>query len=834
MTDTLYVSTFAAVNRPNATTYEVTWVDLVKVLTTHAQVEQKTDVGLFNFCRFSTPYRSNAHVIDVSALLLDVDDESLETVQALAAKLAPYAHAGHSTFKHGIEPDRFRLRLAVRLDRPVLREEWASFAHGVRSWLGAGLDRCLVIPSQSYYLPACHPTRDKEKLAFAHEGAPLCVQAILAAAPWVEEEKESTPAEWRPELIVGLSELRALPGELAARVAAGGEIAPKGQRHWARRDLVFQFLCEYGPCEPDAELLQVLTQSAEAPRERWVAEFTSGSARAKAEAKHAENEIAKAQAAQSDAGIRAALEAQRKQAAANVIAAQALATAASGVSFSREELKTLALRATKHDASVGALLKLAAKGASLEHDHVGAIPKAGQWLGRQKPATDPALIAKQFEQSFSAAEHLELLKQSITQGQQAVRLREPWRKACSMSDEKIAPHEKNIRVLLLQHEDLQEKLYYNVRSDFICAAGVPWTRGKEAEWSATDSGGAMEWASNVIGSPVSSAQVDAALEGVKKALPTFDPVQVYFARLPPWDGVPRLSTWLHTYAGAPDDSYTRQVARATLIAAARRTLSPGCQADQVAVLEGAQGAKKTSLLRALCPSEDLFLTAEGALSLDNVRLIHKVQGAWIVELGELSGLKRSDTDAAKAFLSERVDVYRAPYGRHNLRRPRRVIFIGSVNRRDYLTDTTGNRRWLPVETSACHPEKLAQDRDQLWAEVLAAEAAGEAHWVEASDEVRAIQASRTTEDAITPQVIECAEFFGEVCYEQIFEYLGVPSERRNSLRVRSILESNGWVQGRQKRLRAGLPFAGLLSSGRTKDFNTQFWTNSVATAKEVP
>ncbi len=821
MQDTLCVSLFEAVNKPQANARIVTWPELVTALTTHTEASEKTSVGLFNFCRFSTPYRSNKHVIDVSALLLDVDKQPLEAVQRLAEKLAPYAHVGYSTHSHGILPGKFSLRLVVRLSRPVLGEEWRSFAAGITSWLGQDLDGCVVAASQSYYLPSCAPGRDK--MAFQHPGALLDVQDVLASAPTVAPDDYEVPDMWRPGRVVGVEQLRELEGNTAVRLLGGEKLVPAGERknHVARRDLVFQFLCKHGPCEPDAELLQLLVNSAQASRETWVGEFTRGSARAKAEAVHAREKAAQEQGEAWATALEAGKKAKEAEAQAFISKALTEAKAEANQAFNADVVKSIAKKC-KNEAVKSFLL--AAVGGDVPDGLEGAAKESGVLLGRKEAGRDLGTLKKPFEKL--GHDHLKAqleLYAGIELGQAQARHKEDWRKACSMNEDKIVACEKNARVLLLMHEKVKGQLVYNVRSDLLCVGAVPWPRGKRSEWTSTDSGGAMQWISDIVGTPVSSSQVDAALQGVKEALPTFDPAEACLLSLPAWDDAPRLDTWLHVYAGAEDNAYTREVSRCSLIAAVARTLNPGCKVDQVVVLEGAQGAKKTSLLSALCPVDGLFLTAEGALSLDNVRLVHKLQGSWIVELGELSGLKKSAQEAAKAFLSEQIDNYRAPYGRHQLVRPRRYVFFGTTNHADYLSDPTGNRRFLPVPVSVCRPEAMRQDRAQIWAEALAAYRNGAQWWVDASPEVRAIQDSRVETDAIESQVLECAEHYGEVTYEQLYGYLGVPTDRQQAGRLSRILLHHGWKQGNRKTAEIEIPVQNVFAGMKKKVF-ARFWS----------
>ncbi|MCC6230041.1 MAG: hypothetical protein IT432_12555 [Phycisphaerales bacterium] len=190
-----------------------------------------------------------------------------------------------------------------------------------------------------------------------------------------------------------------------------------------------------------------------------------------------------------------------------------------------------------------------------------------------------------------------------------------------------------------------------------------------------------------------------------------------------WDGTPRVETWLIDHAGAPDTPYVRAVSRLSLVAAVRRILQPGCKFDEMPILEGPQGGGKSSLLRVLCPDESWF-TDDLPLDGDAKRFIEAVKGKWIIEAGELKGMRKAEADALKSALSRQVDRARMAYGREPVELARQCIIFGTTNSERYLKDTTGNRRYWPIRCGALKVAALAQVRDQLWAEAARLEADG--------------------------------------------------------------------------------------------------------------
>lgn len=193
-----------------------------------------------------------------------------------------------------------------------------------------------------------------------------------------------------------------------------------------------------------------------------------------------------------------------------------------------------------------------------------------------------------------------------------------------------------------------------------------------------------------------------------------------------WDGICRLDTLLTDYFGAPDGTYTRMAIRKALVAAVARVMVPGTKFDSMLILSGAQGVGKSTFFRILGKDwySDSMATFEGK---DAAELI---QGYWIIEAGELTGLNKSEMNIVKQFLSKTEDVYRMPYGRRTAAFPRCCIIVGTTNDTEFLKDRTGNRRFWPVDLGVQAATKniftqLAGEVDQIWAEAVTRYQVGE-------------------------------------------------------------------------------------------------------------
>lgn len=284
---------------------------------------------------------------------------------------------------------------------------------------------------------------------------------------------------------------------------------------------------------------------------------------------------------------------------------------------------------------------------------------------------------------------------------------------------------------------------------------------------------------------------------------TFHPVRE-FLNSREWDGRARLDAWLCSYGGAADSEYVRAVGAIILIAAVRRVRQPGCKFDEMPVLESDQGTNKSSALAILAINEEWF-TDDCPLNADSKVLIEQLTGRWIVEMGELKGMRRGEVESVKAMLSRRVDKARLAYGRMPVEQPRQCVFFGTTNDSAYLRDMTGNRRFWPVKVKRFDLDALRRDRDQLWAEAAAREAQGESIrlperlWAEAG----AQQASREVSDPIYDTLAERLDgWVGKVRASDIWEAIGLGDTGRrtqdHNVRLSAAMQKLGWRRPKSK------------------------------------
>jgi len=312
-------------------------------------------------------------------------------------------------------------------------------------------------------------------------------------------------------------------------------------------------------------------------------------------------------------------------------------------------------------------------------------------------------------------------------------------------DGKLVKRDQNIINAIIQHPDTSHLVRFNQLTQSSEADVCPWQRLPGVTWRDTDDTKLRIWLQQTY-------ECDVPVERVRRLVDTiaedraFNPISEYLSDVR-WDGKERLSTWLHRYCSAADNRYTRAVSRAWMIGAVARALTPGCQADYMLVLEGPQGVGKSRAARVLAGDPGWF--TDSLYELSGKTSFESIKGKWIVEVGELAGMRKTEVNAVKAFLTATSDYYRPPYERRAQDFPRRCIFIGTVNPGDmgHFKDETGNRRFWLVPVGAIDHDSLITDRNQIWAEAVAAFKAGEPHYLTDPDiiaDAEAIQRDAST------------------------------------------------------------------------------------------
>ena len=276
--------------------------------------------------------------------------------------------------------------------------------------------------------------------------------------------------------------------------------------------------------------------------------------------------------------------------------------------------------------------------------------------------------------------------------------------------------------LILRSDPKLKDIAYNIhrsgidiRKDADGKTTLPWTQLKPG-WNESDLGAIQIYLERVY-----NLYTPSKLKSILLAIAaerSYHPIRDYIESLPAWDGVPRVDTMFVDYLGSPDTSYIRAIARKMMVAAIARIYEPGIKFDSVVVLNGPQGMGKSSFFAKL--GGKWFSDSLTISDMKDKAAPEKLQGYWILELGELAGLKKMDVETVKAFITRQDDKFRHSYGYSVEAHPRQCIIVGSTNNGDgFLRDVTGNRRFWPVTctiNSPHRPWEVESVVPQLWAE----------------------------------------------------------------------------------------------------------------------
>lgn len=287
----------------------------------------------------------------------------------------------------------------------------------------------------------------------------------------------------------------------------------------------------------------------------------------------------------------------------------------------------------------------------------------------------------------------------------------------------LIAHMQNVELILGNDERWAGVIGFSAFSSKIVKLRAAPYGGGVGEWADIDDMLVMKWLAQQYNLRVKASSVIEAVSVVAHDH-AFHPVRNYLNALE-WDRVPRLDAWLTDIMGVVPTEYSSKVGKRWLVSAVGRVMKPGCKADSVMILEGAQGAGKSTAMSVL--GGEWFMDTPFALG--DKDGFQAIRGKWIVELGELDSFNKAESTKAKQFFSASTDTYRESYGRRTMDVPRQCVFVGTTNQDEYLKDATGNRRYWPVACTKVDLDKLREVRDQLWAEAMFCYQSGDIWWV---------------------------------------------------------------------------------------------------------
>jgi predicted P-loop ATPase len=273
---------------------------------------------------------------------------------------------------------------------------------------------------------------------------------------------------------------------------------------------------------------------------------------------------------------------------------------------------------------------------------------------------------------------------------------------------------KNFRIIIENHPLLKGKIALNEFSNRnIALEALPWDDDNRVrDWTGADDSGLREFLGAIYIDPKNNYDHAITLAFKNKA---FHPVKDYFESLI-WDGVNRVDTILIDYFGCEDTIYNRFIMKKWLVAGVTRIYKPGIKFDYMIVLSGKPDIGKSTFLEKLAGSE--WFT-DSLKAVDDKIVIEIMQGKFIAEFGELAGMRKTESEEIKHFLTKTEFNARLAYGKRSTHAPIQWIYAGTTNSTEFLKDKTGNRRFWPIDVFTGKKDiwkDLDNERDQIWAE----------------------------------------------------------------------------------------------------------------------
>jgi hypothetical protein len=264
-----------------------------------------------------------------------------------------------------------------------------------------------------------------------------------------------------------------------------------------------------------------------------------------------------------------------------------------------------------------------------------------------------------------------------------------------------------------------------------------------------------------------------------------------------------LESLAERYFGT-DNPFHAILLKRTLIAAVARAFKPGCKVDTMCILQGGQGALKSTFWQTLA-GEAWFTDNLSEASEKDEKL--KLRRYWILEFSEFETVyKRKDVEQLKAFLSSRIDSLRRPYGRSLEDFPRTSIFVGSTNRQEFLNDPTGGRRYwvIPVVAETIPIHTLEEERDRIWAAAVAAYRSGEQWWLTREEDKLLEEANKGWQSSDTWEVAVLSYLQNKsICtvpelFTHAIQIELAKQGKAEQMRLSDILRRNGWTRSKKR------------------------------------
>jgi len=224
---------------------------------------------------------------------------------------------------------------------------------------------------------------------------------------------------------------------------------------------------------------------------------------------------------------------------------------------------------------------------------------------------------------------------------------------------------------------------------------IEFQQGKSSAWEACDERASLRLEAKLL--RASFKNINRVLAVLLANSPEYDPVIDYLKNLPKWDGKDHI-TALASYVIIGQERrewfdlmFKKHLVRLLQCATGRRDFN-----KQILVLVSNQNDGKTTFTRFLCPPAwSDYYTEE--IDFESKDALMTLARNLFINLDELRGMRRADINKVKAFTTKSDIKARFPFDRRETKMRRRATFFASTNNPEFLTDETGNVRWLCFE-----------------------------------------------------------------------------------------------------------------------------------------
>ena len=268
-----------------------------------------------------------------------------------------------------------------------------------------------------------------------------------------------------------------------------------------------------------------------------------------------------------------------------------------------------------------------------------------------------------------------------------------------------------------------------------------------------------------------------------------------------WDGISRLEKAIEVFNCDYEEMHAR-LFKKFIVQTAARGLQPGCVAQLMLVLQGEQGCGKTFFVNnytEILPKQIPNITENA------IEAMRSLKGKHIIEIGELSSVRKADNNVLKNFISESVDNYRPLFRNTQVSVPRRCVFIGTTNEEEFLTDTTGNRRYFVLKCGKIDTNSWIKIREQLFAEAVHLIKEGynwtlteeENKWLNKENDKNFKEVDELTEIVLASSEVQKYEtnLSKGISIAKIKEQYNIPLvDKKSDFRIANILKSNNFTK----------------------------------------